>query len=375
MTHLPRRWDVFCTVVDNFGDIGVCWRLARQLAAEFGLTVRLWVDDLASFSRIQPEIDPGLDIQPCGAVMVHRWRAPFLPCEPAEVVIEAFACELPAGYKEAMRDSQPVWINLEYLSAEAWVEGCHGLASPQAGLCKHFFFPGFTGKTGGVLGESAMRRERQAWSDYERMHWLGRHAGLDRDALVISLFAYENPAVGELLADWALGRMPVQVLIPEGRLLPQVRSALDMPGLEPGRTVTHGELRVTCLPMLPQEDYDRLLWSCDLNFVRGEDSFVRAQWAALPFVWHIYPQDDDAHHAKLEAFMDLYCDGLDEASACALRDFWRSWNRGEGAGMAWPAFLGALPALKRHAQVWTSRLAAHGDLAGNLVKFVAGKVE
>ncbi|WP_187492385.1 elongation factor P maturation arginine rhamnosyltransferase EarP, partial [Pantoea agglomerans] len=22
-------WDIFCTVVDNYGDIGVTWRLAR----------------------------------------------------------------------------------------------------------------------------------------------------------------------------------------------------------------------------------------------------------------------------------------------------------------------------------------------------------
>ena len=26
-------WDIFCSVVDNFGDIGVTWRLARQLVA------------------------------------------------------------------------------------------------------------------------------------------------------------------------------------------------------------------------------------------------------------------------------------------------------------------------------------------------------
>ena len=45
-------WDIFCTVVDNYGDIGVCWRLARQLAAEHGFAVRLWVDDLASFARL-----------------------------------------------------------------------------------------------------------------------------------------------------------------------------------------------------------------------------------------------------------------------------------------------------------------------------------
>ena len=56
-------WDVFCRVIDNFGDIGVCWRLARQLAGDFALHVRLWVDDFDSFWLLCPELDPGLSIQ------------------------------------------------------------------------------------------------------------------------------------------------------------------------------------------------------------------------------------------------------------------------------------------------------------------------
>lgn len=375
MPRLPKRWDVFCKVVDNFGDIGVCWRLARQLLVEHGLSVRLWVDDLASFARIQPEIDPALNQQSCCGVDVRHWCDPFPAVDVADVVIEAFACELPAGYVAAMRACKPVWINLEYLSAEDWVEGCHGLASPQSGLNKYFFFPGFTEKTGGVPGEAAMRAEQAAWSAYDRAHWLSQHADVDYTALVISLFAYENPAVGELLAQWVHGAQPVHVFLPEGRLLPQVRSALEVPQLAPGQTVVRDQLRLTCLPMLPQSGYDRLLWSCDVNFVRGEDSFVRAQWAAQPFVWHIYPQDDDAHHAKLDAFLDIYCDGIAEDAAAALRDFWWAWNRGEGAGGAWPAFQAALPTLQQHARTWRSRLTANGDLAANLVKFVAGKVE
>lgn len=375
MNSQPKQWDVFCKVIDNFGDIGVCWRLARQLVAEHGLSVRLWVDDLASFARIQPEIDPALNQQSCCGVEVRHWCDPFPAADVADVVIEAFACELPAGYVAAMRARKPVWINLEYLSAEDWVDGCHGLASPQSGLCKYFFFPGFTDKTGGVPGEAVMRAGQAAWSAYDRAHWLSQRADADYTALVISLFAYENPAVGELLAQWEQGAQPVHVFLPEGRLLPQVRSALEVPQLAPGQTVVRDQLRLTCLPMLPQSDYDRLLWSCDVNFVRGEDSFVRAQWAAQPFVWHIYPQDDDAHHAKLDAFLDIYLDGLAEDAAAALRDFWWAWNRGEGAGVAWPAFQAALPVLLQHARTWRSRLTANGDLAANLVKFVAGKVE
>ncbi len=369
------RWDIFCTVVDNFGDIGVCWRLARQLVQEHDLQVCLWVDDLASFTRIQPEIDPSLDAQTCAGVMIRHWVEPFPDVDAADVVIEAFGCYLPTAYLESMCARKPVWINLEYLSAESWVEGCHGLPSPQQSLKKYFYFPGFTERTGGVLGEARMRILRAEWSSDDREIWLKKYANVAPNACVISLFAYENPALAELLSCWAKSEIPIHVFLPEGRLLPQARMALNAPALVAGETVQRGALAVSCLPMLPQDEYDRLLWSCDLNFVRGEDSFVRAQWAALPFVWHIYPQDDEAHHAKLEAFMDCYCAGLGAGDANALRSFWQIWNKGAGAGTAWPAFFAALPRLQAHARIWANRLTANGDLAANLVKFVLGKVE
>src|SRR3989304_6108142 len=123
----PATCDIFCTVVDNYGDIGVCWRLARQLANEHGIAVRLWVDDLASFRRLCPEVDTQLAQQQCRSVEVRHWAALFPEVEPAQLVIEAFACELPERYVAAMAHQlhQPVCVNLEYLSAENWVAGCH----------------------------------------------------------------------------------------------------------------------------------------------------------------------------------------------------------------------------------------------------------
>jgi hypothetical protein len=29
MPAMQLHWDIFCRVIDNFGDIGVCWRLAH----------------------------------------------------------------------------------------------------------------------------------------------------------------------------------------------------------------------------------------------------------------------------------------------------------------------------------------------------------
>jgi uncharacterized repeat protein (TIGR03837 family) len=138
MSYADNRpsWDIFCRVIDNFGDVGVCWRLARQLAGEHGLAVRLWVDDLAAFRRLCPAIDAGRAVQSWQGVDIRLWPEPFPEVEPAGVVIEAFACELPERYVRAMaaRVARPRWINLEYLSAEAWVGECHGLASPSPQL-------------------------------------------------------------------------------------------------------------------------------------------------------------------------------------------------------------------------------------------------
>src|SRR5690606_7944813 len=156
----PLSFDIFCRVVDNFGDIGVCWRLARQLARAPSVNeVRLWVDDLHSFARIQPGVEPCLLRQAVEGVDIVHWTptAPPPPLTPHDVVIEAFACEPPADFIERMVGRDCVWINLEYLSAEPWVESCHALPSPQAkGLRKFFYFPGFTSATGGLLREPGL---------------------------------------------------------------------------------------------------------------------------------------------------------------------------------------------------------------------------
>src|SRR4051812_15260369 len=151
----PRRWDIFGRVVDNFGDAGVGWRLARKLVAEHGLQVTLWQDGLATLARIAPGIDPALDQQSVAGVTVRRWREPFPDVHPAGVVVEAFGCGLPSGYVESMARAAPppAWFVLEYLSAEPWIGDAHGLPSPHPRLAlpRRFWFPGFTAKTGGLL--------------------------------------------------------------------------------------------------------------------------------------------------------------------------------------------------------------------------------
>lgn len=374
-------WDIFCTVIDNFGDIGVCWRLARQLALEHGLRVRLWVDDLRSFSPLCPQVAPQLTTQQVLDVEIRRWEAPFPDAAPGSVVVEAFACQLPDNFVAAMANCErrPIWINLEYLSAEHWVAGCHALPSPhpRLPLTKYFFFPGFSPETGGLLRENDLLARRQTFENSPGLQaelWreLGFHAP-HTDALRVSLFSYDNPAIGEILHLWETAATPVCCLIPVSRSLPAVEVFCGQT-LTPGDAIRRGALEIRTLPFVEQRRYDPLLWACDLNFVRGEDSFVRAQWAARPMVWHIYPQQDDAHLTKLDAFLDIYCAGLPAATASNVRSFWHGWNTGQITDGQWDEFSANLPALREHAALWAGHLAAQEDLSSNLVRFCRSKL-
>jgi uncharacterized repeat protein (TIGR03837 family) len=381
---MPPVLAIFCKVVDNYGDIGICWRLARQLHDEHGVAVTLWVDDLASFRRICPQVDPGADRQVVAGIDVRRWQGQegvYAPDDIPDIVIEFFGVELPPGYIAAMaaRDPKPVWINYEGLSAEEWVEGCHRLPSmhPRLKLTKHFFFPGFTDQTGGLLRERDLfdaRRRFQA--DLPAQASFLRALGV-RDAelaaLKVSLFCYASAPVDALFAAWAAGDQPVTCLVPEGVAPGAVADFLGAAAVA-GAYATQGALTVRVIPFVPQPDYDRLLWACDLNFVRGEDSWVRAQWAGRPFVWHIYPQDENLHHVKLRAFLQKYAGSLH-----GLAEFSLCWNGAKAVETRmdeqpdwprlWTSLQADLPACARHTETWSTSMAANGDLVSNLLHF------
>jgi uncharacterized repeat protein (TIGR03837 family) len=376
MSKLPAC-DIFCAVVDNYGDIGVCWRLAKQLSNEHGWAVRLWVDDLVSLHRLCPEINPQLPVQHSHGVKIKHWTATFAQTPPADLVIEAFACELPSVYVAAMAQMQhkPVWINLEYLSAEDWVEGCHGLPSPHPTLplVKYFFFPGFTPQTGGLLLERdllaqcyAFQNDAAAVADYWRA--LGVAQPLPEEVRV-SLFSYENPALPELFAAWETNAAQVCCLVPEGRVLPQVAAYFGRERAAAGDIFEQGRLSVRILPFVEQERYDALLWACDINFVRGEDSCVRAQWAGRPWVWHIYPQHDGVHMQKMRALWAKYSTGFPQQAGQALGVLWEGWNGGAAKlGPAWNDFVAQQSMLRQHATAWAQQLSGN-NLALNLLDF------
>lgn len=278
------RWDVFCRVVDNHGDLGVCWRLSAELTRR-GHRVRLWCDDASALAWMAPQGQPGVDVLP--------WQDVAPPGGIGDVVVEAFGCEAPPAVLAAigLADPAPAWINLEYLSAERYVARCHALpspvmAGPAAGRTRWFFYPGFTAQTGGLLREPELLQRQ---TRFDAAAWRARH-GVVPGALAVTLFCYEPPALAALLAQLAR-HASAHLLVTPGRAAAAVR-ALPAPALP-----------LTWLPAVSQPAFDEMLWAADLNLVRGEDSLVRALWAGRPCIWQIYPQDDGAHADKLEAFL------------------------------------------------------------------------
>ena len=399
---MPARWTIFCAMIDNYGDIGVCWRLARQLQREHGINVDLWVDDWSAAGRFITAQLPVLTWQ-AGEERVHesgitvlRWHKPWPDqggreqrLAESDCVIEAFGCELPDVVKQvlAQRQAPLVWINLEYLSAEDWVPGCHALPSPQPyspWLKKFFFFPGFQPGTGGLLRETGLLKRHTAW---QREPEQSRHqlladllpgtspAAIDpaHYSLVVSVFSYETPSFATWLTALSEGDDDVLCLIPEGRSLDPLPAfwgaGICESGLRAGAILKRSNLTVLVLPFMSQDSYDQLLSLCDFNLVRGEDSFARAQWAANPFMWHIYPQDDGVHIGKLQAFADRYLEGLDKGSCEAWLRFAKGWNLGEDCRDLWHYLRPQLPDLLLHTREWQKKLAVMPDLATNLVKF------
>lgn len=380
----PRwRWDLFCRVVDNYGDLGVCRRLAQHLATR-GQCVRLWVDDAALLHRMAPEL-PAADAafwRACaaGVAWVHWQDELDQGLDPGDVVVEAFGCDPPASFVARMAHrvsisgnarttstnamaataaaprahdidhrapQAPLWLNLEYLSAEDYVARSHRLPSPQAsgpgrGLTKWFFYPGFTADTGGLLREHDLPERRAA---FDRDAWLQGWGLRATDERRLSLFAYEQAPLEDLLKSLAEETHPAQwrLMVTQGPLQARAQHWLQ------ARPAAAQRIGITALPWLSSQDFDHLLWACDLNFVRGEDSLVRALWAGAPFVWQIYPQHDGAHAAKLQAFWAWlqasalnphaeHATGQPAHWARTVHPWWQAWNQLTPwpAGAAWP---------------------------------------
>ena len=377
------QWDIFCKVIDNFGDIGVCWRLCADLARR-GHTVRLWVDDASALAWMAPGALEGR----WPGVQVRNWADAHKPSAltdlpPADVWVEGFGCEIAPEFiasraiitrtRGKNEHKPPVWINLEYLSAEAYVERCHALPSPvmqgpAQGWTKHFYYPGFTAHTGGLLREPDYLARQTAFDATARSTWLAQQRIPWHGQRLVSLFCYEPPALAALLQGLMDGAAPTLLLVTPGRAQRAVQTALAQMDIAPTGA---GALALHWLEPLTQTEFDALLWACDLNLVRGEDSLVRAIWAGKPWLWHIYPQDDGAHADKLNALLDQM-QAPDSLRAAQLA--WNNLSDVAGPGQAKPDW-SSLPLAEWSAAAhdWRRTLLQADDLSSQLTNFVLKK--
>lgn len=360
MQHIiGQRWDVFCRIVDNFGDIGVCWRLSQQLANEHQLRVRLFIDDLETAKKIILGYQPELGTQIINNVEICAWPSDHDAIQPAEVVVETFSCGLPNKYLSAMHNSTK-WVNLEYLSAEKWIDDFHALPSPQAsGLLRYFFFPGFTESTGGLIREKSIVALDKSYQTNPA-----------EQSLKISLFAYPNAPIDDLLHILQTSQQTTVVYVPNSSILPQVESFLSVAQSNAHETHLRDKLHINILPFLSQDDYDALLAKCDINFVRGEDSWVRGIWARQPLIWQPYFQTENTHMVKLNAFLNLFYADCNEAAKQAIVALNCAWAQGNITTEIWQNYIQHHAVIRAFTQSRAKALATQTDLASKLVIYL-----
>ncbi|MBW7924406.1 MAG: elongation factor P maturation arginine rhamnosyltransferase EarP [Burkholderiaceae bacterium] len=371
---------ILCRVVDNFGDAGVCWRFARQLAREHGWHVRLTIDRPELLARLgaRPGIDAGR-----GAIAVEHWSADdSIARGDEDVLVSAFGAEPPPALRASLAGAprRPLWVQLEYLSAEEWVVSHHGLRStkPADGAVEHFYYPGFDARTGGLLREAGLfdRRDAFVGSQQQRTWLSARGIVAEPGERLATLFCYPQAPIAAWFRLLAAGPTRWRVLVPEG-VADAALSAYFGRSPTVGQALRESNLAVQRVPFLPQDEYDQLLWSVDLNVVRGEDSWVRAQWATRPFLWQPYPQEVDTHLRKLRAFLHRLHGGsdVDEAMlACdeamlACDEAMLAWSGHADWARAWPAFDAHLDELRPRFARWSATLGRQDDLCTRFVEF------
>lgn len=305
---MAEAW-VFVRVIDNYGDAGVGWRLSCLLAEYLHMHVRLWIDDTDALNKLvpAPEKQARITIEAWqgDAMMQQQLSAAADPI----LVIETFGCELPPQVLERMRQCRPLWLNWEYLTAEDWAVGLHAMSSLQPnGLEKYFWFMGIDADSGGLLREPDYLAEREKFRQQPQLQQAFRQEyglPLQHTGQLWLVFAYTSGQWAQWMAMWQEVGTPITLWLAGGQVIESLRAAKLIAPEElqqEGDICDLGNVTLVRIPFVPQAAFDRLLWLADAAIVRGEDSFVRALWAGLPFFWHIYRQDDDVHLQKLHSF-------------------------------------------------------------------------
>lgn len=282
--------DIFCEVIDNYGDVGVAYRLARELKRIYpNKKLRFIINQTEELSLIKKKDN----------ITVLTYKDINKIENSADLVIETFACNIPETYMKKALKTSKLMINLEYFSSEDWVDDFHLQESFLGGnLKKYFFIPGLSEKSGGIILDKEFL-DRKNKVQENREYYLKQFNINENYDLIISVFSYEKNFDNFLKTLQKLDKKVLLLLLSE-KTQKNFIKYFD-------NNDYYDKIKIVKLPFFTYDKYEELLALCDINLVRGEDSFVRALLLGKPFLWHIYPQDEDTHIMKLESFLEKYC--------------------------------------------------------------------
>ena len=312
--------DIFCEIIDNFGDIGVVYRISKELKKIFqNVRIRIVLNRLDEFKVINKKAKD-LDYQEIdGLIYVTEkyLKENIETFETADVFIEAFGCNVYDEYVKKAKENSKLWINLEYLSGEKWIEDFHLQQSliDSKVLKKIFYMPGFSEKSGGVIIDSGFL-ERKNYGEKNREVVLKKYfSEYDlKNKFVGTIFSYEKNFENLLETLKNYDKETFLILMGE-KTQKSFLEILQKKSIESfGKTVKYGKITMLYADFLSQEEYEEVISAVDFNFTRGEDSFVRGILLGKPFMWHIYLQEEKAHMDKIRAFIERFKESIEELS-------------------------------------------------------------
>lgn len=309
--------DIFCEIIDNFGDIGVVYRISKELKKIFqNVRIRIVLNRLEEFKAINKKVKD-TDYQEIDGLICVTEKYVKENMESfgvSDVFIEAFGCNVPEEYVKAAKENSKLWINLEYLSGEKWIEDfhlCESLIDSKT-LKKIFFMPGFSEKSGGVIIDSGFL-ERMKFGKENRDEVFKKYfKDFDlKDKFIGTVFSYEKNF--ENLLETLKNYEKETVLLLMGEKTQKSFSEILKKNLteDYGNIVKYGKITMIYSDFFSQEEYEEIISASDFNFTRGEDSFVRGIILGKPFMWHIYLQEEKAHMDKIKAFTDRFKESIE----------------------------------------------------------------
>lgn len=377
--------DIFCDIIDNFGDIGVVYRIAKELKRRYldEVKIRVFLNRLDEFMAINNRCQD-LEIQEIDGITYIKESylvKNICTIETANVIIEAFGCNIFEGYLTKAKKRSSLLINLEYLSAEDWIEDFHlqesFLGAPK--LKKYFFMPGFTEKTGGVIVDFLfLERKEKVLKNKEK--YLEKYLNkIDySNKMIGTIFSYEKNYMNllEQLKDY---KKEILLLLMGEKTQNSFKEIFKEISVENfGKTYKYGKITMHFMEFLNQEEYEEIINVVDFNFVRGEDSFIRALLTGKPFLWHAYLQDELGHMDKVEGFIDKenkilcekYKDVLHKHSKL-LRDYnFRRENSLERSGEDYLGFFENIDSLNNMSSDYSEFLIKKCNLINKLYNFI-----